>query len=60
MPRLGFGLAEKLNVFIVRAWPSSLDIVHSDSIELLGNAQLIMHGEVKSFPLRSITQGCVV
>ena len=53
-------LAEELDVLLVGAGPSPLDIVHAEGVEPLGDAEFIGEGEVDAFTLGAIAESGVV
>src|SRR5262249_54847784 len=55
-----FGFSKKFDVLGVGPRPSTLDVVHSERIELLGNAQLVHHREIDPFTLAAIAQSGIV
>ena len=52
--------SEQLVVLRVGARPARLDVVHTEPVELLGDAQLVVDGERDPLELRSVAQRRVV
>ena len=53
-------LAEKLDVFGIRAGPATFDVVDAEFVQALGDAELIQARKLESFALSAIAQGRVV
>ena len=53
------GASEELNVLRVGTRPATFDVVHTEKIELLGNAQLVFYGRRHTFNLKAVSQCCV-
>ena len=56
----GFSGLEKLHIFRVRARPTALDVIHTELVEALRNAQLVETGELEALALSAVAQGSVV
>ena len=57
---LGAGPLEELVVLGVGAGPATLDACHAETVELLGDAQLVVDGERDALKLGAVAQGGVV
>jgi hypothetical protein len=55
-----FGLREKFDVLGIAARPAAFNVMNPESVELLGDAELVRDREIDAFALRTVAQGRVV
>jgi hypothetical protein len=54
------GAGEELDVAGVGARPAAFDVGHAEALELGGDAQLVIDGEMNALPLRAVAEGGVI
>ena len=54
------GFGEKLDVLGIAAGPAAFNVMDPKNVEPFGNPQLVRHGEVDAFALRTVAQGRVI
>jgi len=54
------GLGKKLDILGVGPRPAAFNVVHPESVQSLGNAELVHDGKVHAFALAAIAQGRIV
>ena len=57
--QLTLGALEELRVLRVGAGPAALDVVHAEVVELLGDAQLVLHRRRHALDLQAVAEGGV-
>ena len=55
-----FGFGKELDVLGIAARPAAFNVMNSECVQLVGNAQLVGDGKVDAFALAAIAQGRIV
>ena len=54
------GAGEELDIAGIGARPAAFDVGHAEALELGGDAQLVINGEMNALPLRAVAEGGII